>query len=105
MGTVIEVIQSMVWQDIVVCITFYVILHSTYPMQWQYKDSARGDQRRFKLGETFVLVQCWLGTGIFVEDEDYGDDDYGDEDYEDDDYGDDDYEDEDYEDDDYGDED
>ena len=55
MGTVIEVIQSMVWQDIVVCITSYVILYSTYPMQW-YADSAKGDQRRFKLGETFVLV-------------------------------------------------
>ena len=94
MGTGIEVIQSMVWQDIVVCITFHVILYSTYPMQWQYKDSARGDQRRFKLGETFVLVQCRLGTGIFVEDEDYGDEDYGDDDY--------DYEDEDYEDEDKG---
>ena len=85
MGTVIEVIQSMVWLDIVVCITFYVILYSTYPMQW-YKDSARGDQRRFKLGETFVLVQCWLGTGIIVEEEDYEDEDYGDDDYDYEDY-------------------
>ena len=87
MGTVIAVIQSMVWQDIYCSMYYFLCYFVQHISNAMVRGLCQGRSKKVQAGGDLRPRRVLeLGTGIFVEDDDYEDEDYEDEGYGDEDY-------------------